>query len=622
MDHYAAPYHYSDTEPQGVKYAGVSFADTSRPGHSDTGKEVDRDTSKLLDSYQLLHGYYGDARKANQTGQLDTSKEVDRDTAKAALVREPFDPYQELHGFYGADSQVFQSCPAPVPALTEATTWSPPPSESFRGTDPSRPNDLSETHSGFGSVAPQSRPRSTTSSAYPYSQYESRQPSPGSNLHEEEYPLATAPGRSGPASSEYSHGKEGRIPGRRTIAWWKRKRIWLTAFVAILGVIAMVTGLAVGLGTSSQKKSAANSSGDGAVSVCRESTCNQILSAVSFNDELHVFAVGGEKAMWSKVHDGSSWADDWTNLDGRFGGQPAAVAWNDNTRITVFGLEESGTVTRKEFQNGSWGGQWNPMRNVGSSAIGACHVDTDGIDRPDVWVRNANGSNNLIHDFYARDRGVYSDEDAAWELGAGGNSWSSPAAVCRDSATYHNLFIYDENQRSVQHNYFSGEKLWSGWDDRGGAFQGDPVAVAMSNARVDFFGLGEDGDLYWFAWSSGQYSPLQSLGGKFLSIPSVVATNQDRIDVVAVGSDDRLKHRSLKGSSWAPAWDDLGMWANSAPLIVQHGSQPSRIGLFVLGEDRDLMYAAWEITDDLSWSNMSALESIGGNFTTEGWKTT
>ena len=50
----------------------------------------------------------------------------------------------------------------------------------------------------------------------------------------------------------------------------------------------------------------------------------------------------------------------------------------------------------------------------------------------------------------------------------------------------------------------------------------------------------------------------------------VLVTTTGRLDVLAVGTDDKLKHRAMIQGDW----EDLGIFANSAPYAVELGTSP------------------------------------------------
>lgn len=368
-----------------------------------------------------------------------------------------------------------------------------------------------------------------------------------------------------------------------------------------------------------------SSTGDAATSstqasACRGKTCGQIFSAALLGNELHLMATGDDKELWIRVFDGTKWKDEWFSLGNSFRGQPSAVAWLQDTRIDVYGVTDStNSIEYQTYMEGSWSSSWKATQGQTRYALATCHVQYGERERMDAWLRGLD--EGLWHD--AIKRMVAEDSSVSfdhwdWESASKGSRLgSAPAMVCRNDATYHDAAFYNLTGRGVQHVQFSDEDGWT-QSDRGGRFVGDPVLVSPSSSRIDFFGTGEDDAIHHFTWSKNDgYTDLENLGGEFESVPAVVATSSNRLDVVALGKDDKLKHRALIGSTWTSDWEDLEIFSNSAPLVVKFGSAPIQIGVFVLGEDKDVMFATWNVTESGSWKEeISNFTSIGGTIGT------
>ena len=367
--------------------------------------------------------------------------------------------------------------------------------------------------------------------------------------------------------------------------------------------------------------STADSDGSSSTSACRGKTCGQTFSAAILGDKLHMMATGDDKALWTRVHDGKDWEGEWTSLGNSFRGQPTSVTWLDDSRIEVWGVTAStNSIESKTYTGGSWASSWQGTGGNTRYALSACHVQYN-RERVDPWLRGLD--RGLYHDAINREDDSGDDANptisrSGWEMASPDSRLASaPAVVCRNDPTYHDLVFYNLTGRGVQHLQYSDDDGWS-QSDRGGRFTGDPVLVSPSSSRVDFFGTGEDGSIHHFTWTKNDgYTDLENLGGDFESVPAVVATSSDRLDVVALGNDDKLKHRALIGSTWTSDWEDLGTFSNSAPFVVKFGSTPIRIGIFVLGADKDVMFASWEVTENGSWKDeISKFTSIGGKMGT------
>jgi hypothetical protein len=341
---------------------------------------------------------------------------------------------------------------------------------------------------------------------------------------------------------------------------------------------------------------------------------------VNLDSDVHLFAVGSDKAVWTNILASGSTPGSWSSLGGQFSSQPAAVSWNaDSTIINLFALSSAGgNVATKNLTGGTWSSDWRSMSKVAASAPAACRVIGGGLDRADLFLR-ATGTTTeaIVHDWWDTPHGLWADQsEGAWDSTEKGDAAGAPGVACRDSSIEHDLVIYDRSLGSVQHNQFNATSgAWKGWQDQGGSFAGDPVLVSPSSSRVDFFGIGTDSAIWHFSWSqSDGYTALESLGGEFESMPSVVVTTSGRYDIVAVGTDDKLKHGVFTGSTLSGDWEDLGVFSNSAPLLYAVSS--AQLGIFILGEDDDVLFSTWTISDDTTWAGkLSDFSSTGGNLT-------
>ncbi|KAK1749762.1 hypothetical protein QBC47DRAFT_333061 [Echria macrotheca] len=425
-------------------------------------------------------------------------------------------------------------------------------------------------------------------------------------------------------------------------AWWKRKRIWVSAIVALLVIIiAVVVGCVVGLKKSSspsepaQGDSAGSSPGPNgtttnAKSLCRGTTCNPLFSAERFNDQIHLFARGDDDAYWTRVHDGKSWVGDWLSLGGKFQSQPDSMVWGRvRSRMSLMGVSTNGTMMMKYYYtNNTWDSDWFTLNATTNSPVTSCYVPWGNpFDHGDLYARSpVNTVQGLMRGtIYGEGDENYKnvpdpDHTCLWEtFDRGGSVGSSVAVVCRDSNLAQDMVMYQRGTGSVAHLQWKDGGLTS-WTDRGGAFAGEPVLAALSTTdpdnRVDFFGTGQDRHIHHFTWTkSGNYTPMEDIGGDFQSVPTVLTTSSGRYDLLACGTDDRLKHRAYVGGQWAADWEDLGYFCNSAPYAFPLSSSTYQIGVFVLGEKNDIQFATWEVSSDISWKKMSTFESIQGKMT-------
>jgi len=299
--------------------------------------------------------------------------------------------------------------------------------------------------------------------------------------------------------------------------------------------------------------------------------------------------------------------------------QPSALTWSSGTTVSVFAASDPDhTVQMKRFNSTEPPSQWEDLAGPVVSAIGACAINDT---RPDIWVTSGK---NPGHNFLDP-KGVFwapgLSEKWQGSVDFGTALTARPGVVCRPDEYFHDLVVYSEIDKSVRHATFRDRGGWTRPSNRGGKFLGEPVVVASGSERFDFFGIGEgDAAMYHFSWSkSGGYTELMNVGGSFESVPAVVSTGTDaevRIDVLALGSNDRLQHRVLQGTQWSSEWENLGVFGNSAPTMVNITNvTPARVGIFVLGEGGEVNQTAWTVSSDLSWKDL-VWRGMGGDMTT------
>jgi hypothetical protein len=365
--------------------------------------------------------------------------------------------------------------------------------------------------------------------------------------------------------------------------------------------------------------------------------CPQILAAAveETNDAttaLHFFARGADRAIWhtsaalSSSGDGGnrSYAALAPFFNGPFASPPTALAWGAGTadsprQVGVFAVSDPDRGVRlKTLRGGNGLGL-----DVGGPAAGPVAVCLVNGARPDLWavaltgVAHNYGGDNATDVFWSQGRNVPWQGSAEFDtLVRGGR----PGVVCRRDAFLHDVVVYGEADGAVLHSAWSEPTGWTRPVNRGGKFQGEPLVVAVGNNRFDFFGIDEDKAMRHFMWTAaGGFTPLENLGGSFASVPSAAVTGRDRIDVVALGTSDTLQHRTLTGTKWADGWEDLNVFADSAPLLVNVTIKPAgveEVAVFVVGKGGEVNHTTWTVSSDLSWKNL-VWSSLGGNMTTQ-----
>jgi hypothetical protein len=155
---------------------------------------------------------------------------------------------------------------------------------------------------------------------------------------------------------------------------------------------------------------------------------------------------------------------------------------------------------------------------------------------------------------------------------------------------------------------------WHPWYGLGGILTSEPVVVAAQSNQLDIFVLGTQGSFCWLAWRNAwQPWSCPSNGTAFESIPTPVVLSANRTDVVVVARDDHAYHKSLIGTTWSVAWDDLGGPLNGAPQVASFAANDASV--VGLGLDGQMYVANWSTTVP-AWTGNTSWISLGGKFQT------
>jgi len=375
-----------------------------------------------------------------------------------------------------------------------------------------------------------------------------------------------------------------------------------------------------GAGTSTSKDSP-----------CAESFCSQTLAATAWprtiaaGNNSDAVSLGIAAVILARINsDGilqhrsitdQTFDPRWTDLDDgkTFSGRPAVAVWVpplQDARVDLFAVDaDKGSLLQTYEQNGQRSA-WDEIAPAVSDKVTACRMGGESLNRADTWYTT---KKNIVGHYSSTEgnssAGPYGfTPDDLLEIEAIPTTGVAPGITCQEGDIQHNLVVYDPDDRTVSHRQWNVPN--SAWSEptvlsSEQKFIDEPVLVDVSPERFDFFGVGEDNNLYHFNWLGGTLSELELVGRDVASAPSAVSVSDGRIDVVVVGTDGQLKHRSLLGSTWSGDWDDLGVVATGAPLLVSLGG---KIYVFVV-VDGDVSYAIvsgedvatkWKIKDSLT----------------------
>ena len=257
------------------------------------------------------------------------------------------------------------------------------------------------------------------------------------------------------------------------------------------------------------------------------------------------FALGQDKQIWYRRGDGVTWFSEWASLSSNgvnVISQPDAVTFEsfDSNQTNLWVVDSNYKMQSLAYKNGVWDSDWIDLGGNFTTPMTSCSRESGVID---IFGRTSNGIPQQMN--WNQTSQVYSDWQnltgfcaSALFAACGGNN----SLDVEEYGGYQNPFTFEIN-------VWNGLE-WTGWQGDNSNMKGDPFAISFGPDRSDYFGIGEDGAMYYTTWTtSAGYGPLEYLGGSFESTPFAIANGNNRVDVLAVGIDDRLKHKALIGTS-------------------------------------------------------------------------
>ncbi|KAI9150252.1 hypothetical protein HJFPF1_10010 [Paramyrothecium foliicola] len=346
-------------------------------------------------------------------------------------------------------------------------------------------------------------------------------------------------------------------------------------------------------------------------SACHGTICTPMLSFARSSPQSSfgfLFALGEDGDYWYRETDGDKWTSGWESLGGPFQGQLSVTSMSPG-RLDIFGVGKADrTIRTKSYQARTWDKEWTDLGQRAYSAPATCSPHEG-----ETYLISTSSENNMIWRHREDDDWGSSD----WKTGSDGFLASPPTTACSEHGM--DILSYGESADPYQLRVkrWNGKEL-SSWQEVGGNFRGEPVAVRVGSNRTVFYGVGYDGEMYYKTWLDNDEltdEDLLSLGGKFQSVPSVLVTGEERVDLVAVGTDGKLKHKAFVRGEWATEWGDLGGFFNSAPVVARMKDEGG-VAVFGIGPGGGIIHGEWTIGVGHSWG-VGEWFNDGGKFSTE-----
>ena len=175
------------------------------------------------------------------------------------------------------------------------------------------------------------------------------------------------------------------------------------------------------------------------------------------------------------------------------------------------------------------------------------------------------------------------------------------------------LVVRGHDAKVLHHAYDNG---WTGaggpcmWppgfpDDRGGQFTSAPAVAAPFANRLELYGRGLNGEL-WFSYWDGAWHDWTSLGrppGIELTSDPAAAAQMGWMTALVRGSDRAIWQREWSNNRWQP-WRSLGGVATSPPAVAS--PFPGRAEAYVRGLDGGISLSILENGRWGPWASLGA----------------
>lgn len=127
-----------------------------------------------------------------------------------------------------------------------------------------------------------------------------------------------------------------------------------------------------------------------------------------------------------------------------------------------------------------------------------------------------------------------------------------------------------------------------------------PVTVCRQKNLIETFTVGTDGKLYRIVHENGAWQSPQLLGGSWGTKPVALVVSNDRVDVFHIGLGGALYHKYFDGQLKPPGeqFHGLGGTCKGVPAVARQG--PSNIHLCVLGSDNAIWTKCWNNVNSIS----------------------
>ncbi|KAK5996322.1 hypothetical protein PT974_03077 [Cladobotryum mycophilum] len=353
-------------------------------------------------------------------------------------------------------------------------------------------------------------------------------------------------------------------------------------------------------------------------SICNQAVCPPVLSfaQVTNGKNWFLFGLGNDNAIWYREAGENKWLSGWTTLGGSFKSQPAAIS-SKAGRVDVFSTWSDGSIRAKTYQGNTWAGDW---LNLGGESGSAPAVASPGDGT--MTVLGLNSGQEMVLKSY-NGTSWQPSPSAAWTVPKSGYLSASPVGAASpngriDIVSYGS---FDPNPHDLGWIHIT-EGVVKGWEGNALAapnlgYAGDPTIISTNNAS-DAFGIGTNNQVYQTTWTNATgYGKPQTLGGAVKSTPFVLATDTDRLDALAISTSGNLIHKARINGAWAPSWEDLGGFFNSAPLAVQPGKD--WVAVWGLGPTGTVIHGNWSATNNATWGAGQWFDD-GGNLTMDWFR--
>lgn len=310
-------------------------------------------------------------------------------------------------------------------------------------------------------------------------------------------------------------------------------------------------------------------------------------------NKLDYYAFGGDRTIYHKSRNGSTWTPGrtsaWEQLGtSTFASQPITTSWGNQESIFVTGTDRG--VYFKSFDGTTWTPSKTTWTYLGGPIYGTVAAIAIGTSQLEVYALGVDGG--LLHKS-RNSTGQWSPSTGTWETVGGGGVFNGGPAVVRYNSGVSVLGWGNDG------NYYVQTPPSTIWYYVDGPYIASPVATNQTNTHFDVWGISSDYAYYHNEWTGSGSFIFEALGGTFAGPPTAGSWIENRSELVGQDFSGVYWHATKTTAGWTN-YVSLGGAFLSGPSLTVFGS--NTLDVFGVGtdlaayhsQDNNGTYAAWE----------------------------